>query len=165
MAGWSNRTLLRAIVDRLAGDTGTGGLLNTVSPLVTNVYARRFPVPGSSDHPYIIVYFDAISGDDTFSVEGKRVGIRVEWFARETASGVDSLEVVDKILERVTGDWIDQASGVPSYGLSRWTPTLQTGWSSTPMIFESASDESFSDGLGVIRWAALFSVIVSNPAA
>lgn len=161
--GWHPNTLLRAVYERLAADTGSGGLLYSSAPLVTGIYTRRFPTPSpaSTDFPYVIAYFDAMSGDDTFSTEGKRVGLQVEWFVDETASGTDSVERAGKILERVVGDWTDQASGVPSYGLSRYAPTLQTGWSSTPILFESASDVSI--GLGVIHWQAMFSVIVSKP--
>jgi hypothetical protein len=165
MAGWSNRTLLAAIRTRLLADTGTGGLFDSVgSDLVTAVWTRRFPLPtqNATDFPYVIVYFDAVEGGDAFAYEGKRIGIRVEWFTRENADGVDGLEQSDKVLERITGDFTDQSAGVPSYGLHRWTPTIQSGWAAGPLYFEGAGDESVSDSTGIIRWNAMFSVEVSK---
>lgn len=165
MAGWHPSTLLNDVRSRLASDNGTGGLVPSSDPLVTGIWTRRFPNPNANatDYPYIIAYFDAMEGGDTFATEGKRMGLRVEWFVDETASGVDGLERAGAILERLVGDWTDQATGVPTYGLHRYTPTLQTGWSAGPIYFESASDVSFGDGLGVIRWEALFSVEISKP--
>jgi hypothetical protein len=163
MSGWHPNTLLSAVQARLNADTGTGGLLNASTPLATAVWTRRFPMPDrtATEFPYVICYFSAIEPIDAFQNEGSRIGIMVEWFVDETASGIDGMERAGKILERVVGDWTD--TGGPSYGLSRWQPTLQTGWTASPIIFESASDESFNDGLGVIRWNAMFSVEVSKP--
>lgn len=167
MAGWTPSTLLAEVTSRLINDSGTGGLFASGNRLVTAVWTRRFPLPNTSitDYPYVIVYFDAIQGNDTFKDEAKRIGMRVEWFVDEQANSVDSVERCGKILERVVGDWTDQSSGIPTYGLHHWTPTLQAGWNSGPLLFESASDESFADGLGVIRWSAMFSVEVNKQQA
>jgi hypothetical protein len=160
MAGWSPNTLTRAVYDRLTGDTGTGGLRNSSSPLVASIHAREAPIPTPSSFPYLVFFVTTVTGEEAFDAEKHIVGFEAEWFVEEQASGVDAVERSGLILERLVGDVTDQSSGVPTYGLSRWAPTLQTGWLAAPIEFMAASD--VSDTLGVIRWTASFEVQVSK---
>jgi hypothetical protein len=160
VAGFHPNNLLRAVYDRLNGDTGTGGLRASSSPLASAVYTRRFPLPRGSDFPYAICYFDAIQNEDTLTDEQKRVGVSVEWICESQASGVDGTERAGLIMARVIGNWADRLDRAPTHGLAHWTPSVQSGWASGPMMFESASYSR--DELGTVRWSALFGVMVNK---
>lgn len=55
--------LLDAVVTRCRSDTGTGGLRNATSPLVTGVFLERAPI--GQTRPYIVVTEQASTQDDS----------------------------------------------------------------------------------------------------
>lgn len=160
---WYSPQLEAAVRARLVADTGTGGLLNVGSPLVTAVYAGY--VPETTDSPYVT--FRAGSADFTerqgFRVRVAVTEVIVECVVPEkpaTTSTISSpYDRLGKICDRVVGNWPAKAAGVePDYGLDRWTPTL-SGWECPEL--QLINDENASEE-GVLRRILTFQVQVSQ---
>jgi hypothetical protein len=126
-------SLLRAIMDRAEGDTGSGGLFRSSTPLITGIYASR----GSQtlSFPYITVdTFD--TEDDTFQTDAVTTTITFHVWIDATASALDPVDRASKILARLRGDAVKQNNRVPSYGFHRWVPQVESGtmeWACSPM--------------------------------
>jgi hypothetical protein len=132
----------KEVYERLKADTGTGGLFSEASgeePLVSSVWNDEAPEATnpwwtaqglSPEDPMIVFYCDTIADAETTETVGREVALTLEVYVRaRPEDGTVPTETMGLILDRLEGNWYAQSSGVPSYGLVRWEPTLDGGWS------------------------------------
>lgn len=153
--------LYQAIGDRLTGDTGTGGLFNSGTPLVTQL--RNTVIDQGQAFPYLVMRCQGGDVEDGFSVRTHKVSVTIDAYIEEQpASGYDPFDRGSKILDRVEGDWDLQSTRVPSFGLDRFTPTLANNWYAGPfqMLRVREAHEP-----GVLHWIMDFEILVSKQGA
>lgn len=129
----NHAALWLAIRTRALADTGSGGLFNVGTPLVTGIAYNH--LPEAQAFPFLV--FDEagetqLSGfrHDTRELL-IRIGVYVE---REPAAGGDPALTGSAILSRLEGDWVSQG-GAPTYGFNRHTLTLVgTSWTCDAML-------------------------------
>lgn len=156
--------LTKAVKARLEADTGTGGLFAT-SALVTGVYNRFAPpaTDSSTTLPYLVFRVQTIDNrNEAFALGARTVTFTLSIIAPELDGGGDPIQTLYKIHERIYGDWTQQSSGQPSYGLHRWNPSMtMTNWNISMMSW-SQTDDATDEGGGVYRLEMTFTVIVSK---
>jgi hypothetical protein len=127
------------IVDRLVGDATLIGasLLNG-----SKIYVNQAP-PGTA-LPYITLTLINGQPDDMFTTRGRICLIDINVWVQERTTTVDAGAIRAGILERIDGDWQEQSSGDPSYGLDHWKPgqIAATGWYINEFIHVQDRDES-----------------------
>lgn len=127
------------IVDRLITDATL-----IASPLLNGekVYVNRAP-PGTA-LPFITLSLPAAGPDNMFTTRGRDVLIDIHVWVNERTTGIDAGTLRAGILERIDGDWQEQASGLPSYGFDRWRAgqIASTGWYINEFIFVGDRDMS-----------------------
>lgn len=135
-----------AVVGRLNGDTGAGGLFETGQdpPLCRGVYweyAGRKP-----SMPFLVA--DAMLTEvHTDTSRNTEVMIDVHIFcAWENSDGWSSVEQAEKIAERIIGDWPQQVGHQPSFGLDRWSMGL-AGYFSQPLAYRGLIQSNTVDSL------------------
>lgn len=161
--------LLKAINARLSGDTGASGLTPLLGNGATSV-RTSFPPPAvdppGTTYPLVTITPVADAVDDTFDGRFLKYEIEVRLFVEEQAAtqSVDTLLVMLKMHERVVGDWPEQSTRVPSYGLDRWQPDftgytgdVATAYTATHMEYAGYSDQTGPLG-GIREWCLNFNV-------
>lgn len=162
--------LLKAINDRLSGDTiASVGLTTYLGNGATSV-RTSFPPPGvdppGTTYPLVTITPVSDSVDDAFDGRFHRFTIEVRLFVAEqsTSQSVDTLLTMVKMHERVIGDWPEQSNRTPTYGLDRWTPSFSgytgdfaTAYAATTMVYEGFNDQTEPVG-GLREWNLVFSV-------
>lgn len=114
--------LEETIIDRLTGDTGSGGLLASGASLISNVYNHfRNPSDTLTDKPYIVVAVEDWTQDETYDTSGLSVNFRIHLFGA-SRGGTTGLRT---IIDRVFGNW--KPGTAPTYGLHRWFPGAIAG--------------------------------------
>lgn len=157
---WYLPQLEKAVYDRLAADTGTGGLFNVSSPLVTACYNGE--VKAEQAYPFLSLNVVSAPSQDSMDTRVRLVTMDVHVYCKKSQdpgdSSYDGMDVGGKIIERVVGDWDQQSSRSPTFGLDRWKPTL-TSWVADNFrsIEERADHED-----GVYHWVLTFEVYVSR---
>lgn len=131
-----------AIRDRAVADTGSGGLFNATTPLVSGFYNTFAPT--SATHPYCVYVTASATPDNGFNKDVVRVNFRIQsYVARKPANGADAMQVGSDILNRVYGD--SSAGGAPTYGFARWSPTLAGSWTATVVEFVDVIEDHGND--------------------
>lgn len=161
--------LWKSVLDRVNADTGSGGLRNVTTPLITGVYNTRppFTAEGSDPFPYLVYSVFESENRNAFRTRVWRRRVRFDIFVQVDPNGtLDVLQRGADILRRVEGDWEDQAVGTaPTFGFDRFQPTLtSSGW--TAGIFDlvdSGEDHSPEDEL--YTWTMTFDILTSKAGA
>lgn len=141
----------KAIYDRAMADTGSGGLFNVGTPLVstiTNQMGYVNAISTAATLPYLVYSVTGTDGgNDGFKTAYRTVNFSIWSVVPSHESEVDTLDVTQKIISRLEGDWWDQSGGVPTFGFDRFAPTLSgTTWGCDQVLFERWRDASDSDG-------------------
>lgn len=127
------------IVDRLITDATL-----IASPLLNGekVYVNRAQ-PGIT-LPFITLTLASAVPDNMFTTRGREVFIDVHVWVNERTTGIDAGTLRSGILERIDGDWQENADGRPTYGFDRWQPgqISTTGWYINEFLYVGDRDES-----------------------
>jgi hypothetical protein len=103
-------TLITAIRDRLLADTGTGGLFNVTTPLLTDVHFARANKQTTGN--YIVLVVANTVPEDDFTNNGIIYQINVNIYMTSIYGGTITLSnIIDRVYAR----------------LHDWTPTLSDG--------------------------------------
>lgn len=147
------------ILARAQADTGTGGLFNSGTPLVTGIF-NTFGPRGQA-FPHMIFVLESAAQRDAMNTSTRLVQWGLHTYIEEKpASGAAPFAAYSTIMERVLGDWTAQSNRTPSYGFDRWTPTLSgSGWSAT--ITEHTGSRT-SHETGFLHFIEDFQVWVSK---
>jgi hypothetical protein len=122
-------TLITAIRDRLLADTGTGGLFNVTTPLLTDVHFARANKHSPSDK-YIVLVVANTTPEDDMDNDLINFEINVNIYLG-TVYG--NAPVLSNIIDRV-------------YDLLHdWTPTLSAWTPSGPLVFDSGGSVDLPD--------------------
>lgn len=158
--------LQAAVIARLKADTGTGGLFNVTTPLVTGASVdfnpARQPLPFITYVPTLMSNYDAVGT----RCEECEFDIHV-WIqaSPENSSGssaaFDPLVREDAIVSRIFGNWPSVSVGVaPGYGLDRFRPDItSSGW--TADTLRRTSDRRNADET-IIQHTISFRCLVSE---
>jgi len=144
-----------AIGARFLSDTGTGGLFNAASPLITDV--RQTFAPAGTLPPYVVFSYQNFTNDDLLGKRGYKATVKVDVFVAELddSGNLVGLSSLDQINERVIGNWAPSGTA-PTYGLHGWNMgTIATSWNTTIMHHESSMDLNEP---GMLHSEHLFSV-------
>lgn len=154
--------LYQAIGDRLTGDTGTGGLFNVTSPLVTQF--RNTVIASSQAFPYLVMNVTTAMNSDGFNLRSHMVTFSIHVYVEEQPNaGGDSFSTGASIIDRVEGDWDLQSTRIPSFGLDRWVPTLtSSSWTCSQCVLLNSSE---AHDPGVLHWILDFRVYVNKAGA
>lgn len=158
--------IFKAVRDRLAADTTLTGLLAGASAnAITWEMPQQASDPPSGFYPRVVLEYVADERDEAFKTRRVVYTFEVHIYHRErAASGEDAVLTMAKIAERIVGDWPDQTSRTPTYGLDRWAPdfTAQTGDYATSYAAETmlhtGSVNATDRGSGLIEWVLTFQV-------
>lgn len=132
------------VLARLQADTGTGGLFNVSSPLVTAAYWDLGP--HAMVEPYIAYQITTERATtEGFKVSAVRASITISAVVvRTLASATAPMDTASAILARIYGNAAEQG-GAPSFGFHRWVPSLASPWVSTACGFLSQTVEGDQD--------------------
>lgn len=118
-----------AVQTRLTGDATLVALLGT-SPAI---YQSLPKTAYSGQYPFVVWNRDDSAPQDGFNQNMDLVNftVKVELESDGTYGSDSPQQRMDLILKRVKGDWEEQATRAPSYGLDRWVPgaLASTGYS------------------------------------
>lgn len=145
-----------AVQTRLKADTGTGGLYNVASPLIT---ASHFcDASDSATYPYVVFSIEAANQSPTLlGSEVYECFIDFHIYS-DKASGY---AVCSSIIDRIFGDVVSQTgTHVPGYGFHRYVLSLSGGWTGSPVVRESM-DCDLSDK-DVYHFRESYKVIISR---
>lgn len=130
-----------ALLSRLTGDTGSGGLRNALSPLVAGVWVSN--APSAQAMPLCIIDLASQREANAFSKDIFEVEAWVSTMVART--GTTPLQTASDILARVYGD--SSAGAAPSYGLHRHPLSLSGSWTATPIgcmgVFAEHDDNAY----------------------
>lgn len=158
--------LYKAIHARLTGDATLAGFLGNSTASVRAQFPNDAVDPSGTTFPLVTFY---IASEEVANegLDTRIIDYMVEfhlYVEAQPAAGGDSLLVLEKIKERIMGDWPEQATKAPSYGLDRWLPdfSAQTGdaataYSAMVMEFRNGRDGTDFDGGGIREWIMNFS--------
>lgn len=159
--------LYTAVNARLSGDTTLTALMGNGANSIT----AKYPFPGVDPVGTTLpaMTFAIVEEDNRAEpFDGRFVDetLEVHLYALEQPGTAQSLLTMEKIKERVMGDWPNQtAAAGPSYGLDRWKPdfTAQTGdaataYTATAMVFDPPGFDGTEPGLGRREWIYRFKV-------
>lgn len=148
--------LMQSIRTRLTGDTGTGGLFASGSPLLSGVFLTR--APEKQAFPFAVITLVDATADDAFRTKTDTVVFQVSVYV--DLNSTSPLQRMSDILERIDGNWETVAYGTqPTYGLDRWRPTV-TGWS--PDIVTRERAMQMADTPDVLTFIAQYRVNISR---
>lgn len=123
------KDIYKMIRTRATSDTGTGGLFNTTTPLITGWYTRL--APANSALPYVVVNLIDAGNNDGLAFSLRRIIVRFSLFTAGNAENA-----IDTIRARILGNWLTSTGRIPTVGFDRWTGTLtDTTFKMSPMIF------------------------------
>lgn len=140
-----------ATIDRLEADTGSGGLFNSGSPLVSGVYYIR--AADASTRPYIVLNV-SMTEEHALTSDGCEfvLGVRIVGNASDGGAALQS------IWNRVFGDGVLQSGRTPSYGLHRHTLTMPTNplSASCTTLMYAGTDEVYDADDNTLEWTMRF---------
>lgn len=129
--------LYKTVKDRLAADTGAGGLFaGAGASLVTGCYYARGPMAADAPttvFPMLVFHHTGRTNDsDTRTREWvDEIALEVLVEFKPSGTSVDPYARMTAIIARIEGDWEDQTAGTqPTYGLDRYVPGAMgsSGW-------------------------------------
>lgn len=135
---------------RAVGDTGSGGLFNATTPLVTAWLWNA--VAAEQTFPYVVQTVAAMVSDNAFAKDIAECRVRFGiWHVRKSTSATDPYLVASNIEARIYGNWSSAAPATaPTYGFHRFTPSF-SGWTGTPMEYVTTFDESDGEYVHIIQ--------------
>lgn len=144
-----------ATYSRAVADTGTGGLFNVGTPLITGFYNTR--APAAATYPYAVYQVEASEKALAFRTNGWTRHVAMHVYTQVVSDGTLGLNRGALIMERLEGDWDAQTLGTgPTYGFNRFKPTLtNSGW--TADIFELQDSREEHDE-NVYHWIMQFTI-------
>ena len=113
--------LEQTIITRLETDTGTGGLYNIITPLVSAVYNGFALHSDVLDKPYVCMVVEDGQQDDNFTTDNVAIDVTFHIFDSRTRVS----DACASTIERIYGDG-PKTTG-PTYGLHRWSMGLLSG--------------------------------------
>lgn len=135
-------------------DTGSGGLFNATTPLVTGAFIDKMPPATSYAFPYIVLASRIAGGPHAFQKDVCKGDVQVHMFVAEDDASGDPWQKLSDIETRVKGD--SSAGVAPSYGLHRHPLALSAGsWTSTTLIWNGTDPEPEGDN-PVIHYVMFF---------
>lgn len=147
--------LASAIYTRLTGDATLSGYLTGG---IRNYYAQ----PDASQTeatplPYLVYVIDFGQTSNSQKGQTQEMLVTVDMYVPRQSGYV----LCSQVIERVNGDATDQITGVPTFGLHLWTPTLATGnWVAD--VMQCSDGSSVSDDKDWFRYALVFSCHLSR---
>lgn len=121
--------LWTAIKARAESDTGTGGLFNVGTPLVSGIY-NTFASPAMTDqNKYIVFSVASASQEDGFDIDVITYTFRFAVYS-PVAGG---LAGPSAIIDRLYGNGVSSSGNLATYGFHRFKPSLSGGWTATVM--------------------------------
>jgi len=150
-----------AIKARIDADTGTGGISNAGTPLISGIYSS-FAVTGAStaSKPYIVFDVDGAQQQDGFEIDIIELSIRLHVFARMDSATTSGFDKCSAIIDRLYGDGIDNVNRIPSYGFHRHELTISSGkYTGSIMHRTGMAQEHDEDHLHFIE---SYSLLISN---
>lgn len=163
--------LWKAVGDRLAGDSTLVALLAGGSANSITSYLPQPATDASASYPWVTFRLidRSVAESEPFETRNHIVTFSVLLFVQErpvSSVSTDPLVTLAKIEERVLGDWSEQSTRVPTYGLDRWQPDFSghTGdavstYSPTEILYQGTSDQSES---GLLSWELSFQVQINK---
>lgn len=123
----------KAIYDRAASDTGSGGLFNASTPLITAFYNTW--EPDDAVKPYCFYNVLVSNPNDTFTGENEEVMFRISLCVQKEPEGsppVDPIKRSSDIIARLIGP----GGATPAYGFHRYAITITSSdhWSSGSVV-------------------------------
>lgn len=117
----------RAIYDRILADTGTGGLRvagppAAWSPIIAGGIWGIQANPATTTKPYGVFTLTATNPRPSFKSDGYLYTARFDIYDHPRSEYAN----LSAILDRLYGNAVDVAGGLPTFGLHRWTPTFAT---------------------------------------
>lgn len=136
--------------NRAVSDTGSGGLFNATTPLITAWNWNA--VPEDTAFPYVVQSVAGYVAEDAFALDVEQVRIRFSiWHERESQTDSDPYNTVIQIEARIRGNWSSASPGTsPTYGFHRYTPSF-TGETGTMMGRVQIIDNSDGDYINFIH--------------
>lgn len=139
-----------AISTRLVADSTLTGLLSNGANSL--YYGDHPPRQGTANaYPYITYTTEETASDPHQDAIVLRRVVRVNIYLarRSTSATLDSVSVAASILTRIEGDWFEQSTRVPTYGLDRHLLVLSgsTGWTAGTMTMLTSGEEHGDDHL------------------
>lgn len=143
----------------LSGDGTLVGLLAAITP------GQRVPIyaylaPEQQGYPFIVCTVESNTASDAFNARVRELVFQVHSYVQEQMGGDDPWQTIANIDQRIIGDWPQQASRLPTYGLDRWTPNVTaTGWTSDMC---GLLDSTPANELGVFHTIHRFRVLCTE---
>lgn len=130
--------LTQAIRARLTGDSSLVTLVSTSGSIRWNEMDRDQAFPFVS-----LVTGNIGPGAEGFGLRSREfqvdVHICIPAQHDNSSTPTDAVNTMASIEARIDGDWDEQATRAPSYGLDRWQPTLTgTNWNCTHLEYLSS---------------------------
>lgn len=162
----------KAVGDRLAGDSTLVALLAGGSANSITSFIPSPATDASAVYPWVTFKIRniAVSGDEPFETRAHDIAFSVLLLVQErpvSSVSTDPLITIAKIQERIVGDWSEQSTRVPSYGLDRWQPdfTSYTGdaastYSPVQILYESTDCDAGEPGLHI--WDMSFRLTINK---
>lgn len=160
--------LWQNVLDRVNADTGTNGLRNATTPLITGIYNLYAPTAadGTTAFPYIVYHVEQTQNVSELPTRGYQhtIAFEVAVEQRPNASTPEGAQRGSDILWRLLGDWEDQSTHLPSFGFDRYSPgTLgSSGWAGVMYEFIDVQEDHLE---GVYHWTARFGIRTSKRGA
>lgn len=155
----------KAVNTRLTGDSTLVALLAGGSANSITCY-QPTPVAvdsSSAQYPWVYYKLGERRPDDAFATRRHEFEFEVHVMVQErppSAVTADPITTLAKIEERIIGDWSEQSTRVPSYGLDRYIPDVsaQTGdaatnYSPEMIVYNGTIDLSEP---GILHWSCSF---------
>ena len=122
-----------------------------------------FTLPADTVYPSITFNVVSETNQDAFQTRVVELVFDVHIWVEEMpqSNAYIGYERARQIALRVAGDWDQQASRVPSYGLARWQPTAGNGFNYTLIVGEQEVDQTEP---GLIHLIQTYSVFMSRVA-
>ena len=149
-------SLWDAIIDRLVADSTLTAQVPAAS-MIFGYNSRGLAMP------LISINTVSISTQDAFKTATDEVSFDVHLFAEKAGAltaGGDVASNMATALTRIRGDWMDQATRVPSYGLDRYQLTITGGCTCTPIERVSGPIEAHEDD--TYHWISTFRLFISK---
>lgn len=132
------------IRDRATADTGSGGLFNVASPLITAMYYAR--LPSTSAMPFVLYTVPSYTERDGFTKDVIEATVRFAAFVPfvGTSSITDPVLRGAQIMTRLRGD--TSGGSAPTYGFHRWNPAAtDNSWKFVHFQLTSEFEEHADD--------------------
>jgi len=146
-----------AIRTRLSADA-------TLTAIVPALYMAEGLNTDGNPMPLISYNIVSVTPIDAFKTATDEVTFDVHLFAERAGLGTDGGDIADTMataLNRIRGDWMDQTTRVPTFGLDRYTFTLTgSNCTCTPCERTNGPIEAHEDD--TFHWISTFRLYISK---